>query len=153
MVQPAPDEMVEEDVAAEVVVDDKRIGRILRPQVDKRRVARHEERVRHHFPSVVTGQVVAQLRLSPVDVVQRRLEVGRLTRAEFAIRVRQELRRVPRRRDEWRRFDVAVLGVQLAHHRRVDEQQVANKVDVAARYGRVTVKHFDVVHHQLAIFA
>lgn len=56
-----------------------------------------------------------------------------LARAQLAVRVGQELRRVPRRRDERRRLDVAMAGVQLSDHRRVDKQQIANKLDVAQR--------------------
>ena len=60
--------------------------------------------------------------------------------------MREELRRVPRRNDERRRLDVAVFGVQLTDDLGIDEQQVADEVDVAARHGRVAVKDPDAVH-------
>lgn len=60
VVEPLPDEMIEEDVAPELVVDNERIGRILGQQIEESRIARYEESVGDHFPVVsVTGQVIS----------------------------------------------------------------------------------------------
>ena len=143
VVQPTSDKVVEDDIATEFIVDDERVGRVLRPQVDESRVSWDEEGVGEHPPVVVTGQIVVQLRLRLVDVVEDRVELGRLAGAQLSVGVRQELGRVPGRGDERGRLDVAVLGVELTDDRRVDEKQVADELDVAPGNGRVAVKHLD----------
>jgi hypothetical protein len=108
--------------------------------------ARREGPINERLTGVVTGQVVAQLVVRPVQVVEHEREL--VADAELAVDVRQELGRVPGVSHQRRRLDVAVLLVQLRHHRRVDEEQVGHELDVAARHGRVTVQDLDAVQRQ-----
>ena len=77
VIQPTSYKMIEEDIAPEFVVDDKRIGRVLRPQIEKGRVFGDEKGVGDHLPVVVTRKIVSQLWLRLVDVIQGQIE-GRI---------------------------------------------------------------------------
>lgn len=159
VIQPTSYKMVEEDIAPEFVVNHERIGRVLRPQIEKGRVFGDEKCVSNHLPVVVTRKIVPQLWLCLVDVIQSQIEGwiatsasgydGRLlASAEFPVSVRQELGRIPGRCDKRRRFDVAMTGVQLSDDRRIDKEQITDKLNISHGDWSVSVKDLQIVNCQ-----